>query len=80
LPIALLEQVNLIYRLPPAALGGKKVLKARNKYYLVDAALRNAILLKGEEIFTNPNEMGLIVTGHRGQVSLCCARSRHRDP
>ena len=59
--LALLEQANLIYRLPPAALGGKKVLKARNKYYLVDAALRNAILLKGEEIFTNPDEMGLIV-------------------
>jgi hypothetical protein len=59
--LALLEQANLIYRLPPAALGGKKVLKARNKYYLVDAALRNAILLKGEEIFNNPDEMGLIV-------------------
>lgn len=59
--LALLEQANLIYRLPPAALGGKKVLKARNKYYLVDAALRNAILLKGEVIFTNPDEMGLIV-------------------
>ncbi len=59
--LALLEQANLIYRLPPAALGGKKVLKARNKYYLVDAALRNAILLKGEEIFNNSDEMGLIV-------------------
>lgn len=59
--LTLLEQANLIYRLPPAALGGKKVLKARNKYYLVDAALRNAILLKGEEIFNNPDEMGLIV-------------------
>ncbi|MFQ5661062.1 MAG: ATP-binding protein [Gammaproteobacteria bacterium] len=59
--LSLLEQANLIYRLPPAALGGKKVLKARNKYYLVDAALRNAILLKGEEIFTNADEMGLIV-------------------
>ena len=40
--LALLEQANLIYRLPPAALGGKKILKARNKYYLVDAA-RGAI-------------------------------------
>lgn len=59
--LTLLEQANLIYRLPPAALRGKKILKARNKYYLVDAALRNAILLRGEEIFTNPEEMGLIV-------------------
>ena len=59
--LTLLEQANLVYRLPPSGLGGKKVLKARNKYYLVDAALRNAVLLKGEEIFTNPGEMGTIV-------------------
>ncbi len=59
--LILLEQANLIYRLPPAEIGGKRVLRARNKYYLVDAALRNAVLLKGEEIFTNPDEMGLIV-------------------
>lgn len=59
--LTMLEQANLIYRLPPAALGGKKILKARNKYYLVDAALRNAVLLRGEEILTNPDEMGLIV-------------------
>lgn len=37
------------------------MLKARNKYYLVDAALRNAVLLKGEKIFTSPEEMGTIV-------------------
>jgi len=59
--LALLEQANLIYRLPPAGVSGKRVLKARNKYYLVDAALRNAVLLKGEEILTNPDEMGKIV-------------------
>ncbi|MDX9820129.1 MAG: DUF4143 domain-containing protein, partial [Desulfococcus multivorans] len=44
-----------------SSLGGKKVLKARNKYYLVDAALRNAVLLKGEEILNLPEEMGTIV-------------------
>jgi predicted AAA+ superfamily ATPase len=59
--LTLLEQANLIYRLPPSGLGGKRVLKARNKYYLVDAALRNAVLLRGEEIYTNPEEMGTIV-------------------
>lgn len=58
--LALLEQANLIYRLPPAEVSGKKILKARNKYYLVDAALRNAVLLRGEEILTNPDEMGVI--------------------
>jgi predicted AAA+ superfamily ATPase len=57
----LLEQANLIYRLPPTRLGGKKVLKARQKIYLVDAALRNAVLLKGEDILSNAQEMGTIV-------------------
>ena len=59
--LTLLEQANLIYRLPPSGLGGKRVLKARNKYYLVDAALRNAVLLRGEEIYASAEEMGTIV-------------------
>lgn len=65
--LTLLEQANLIYRLPPAEMTGKKVLRARNKYYLVDAALRNAVLLRGEEILTNTEEMGVIAetTLHR---------------
>ncbi len=56
-----LENANLIYKLPPTGLGGKKVLKAKNKYYVVDAALRNAVLLKGDEVLTNSQEMGMIV-------------------
>lgn len=56
-----LEHAHLLYRLGPAEIGGKKSLKARNKYYLVDAALRNAVLLHGEEIFSRPEEMGKIV-------------------
>jgi len=59
--LQLLEQANLIYRLPPLELGGKKILKAKNRYYLVDAALRNAVLLRGEEVLTLPDEMGTIV-------------------
>lgn len=59
--LAALEQANLIYRLSPWGRGGKKVLKARYKVYLVDAALRNAVLLRGEEVLNNPTEMGLIV-------------------
>jgi predicted AAA+ superfamily ATPase len=57
----LLEQANLVYKLPPFDVGGKKVLKARNKYYLADAALRNAVLLRGEEVLTSSDEMGTIV-------------------
>jgi hypothetical protein len=56
-----LQQANLIYRLPPYGLGGKKVLKARPKIYLVDAALRNAVLLRGEEILKDPDQIGPIV-------------------
>lgn len=56
-----LEQANLIYRLSPDEIGGKKVLKARHKVYLVDAALRNAVLLRGEEILRNSQETGIIV-------------------
>ena len=57
----LLRAANLVYCLPPAAIGGKKVLRARNKYYLVDAALRNAVLLRGEEVLADAAEMGMIV-------------------
>lgn len=59
--LELLRAANLVYCLPPAALGGKKVLRARNKYYLVDAALRNAVLLRGEEVLARADEMGMIV-------------------
>jgi hypothetical protein len=56
-----LAQANLIYRLPPYAVGGKKVLRARYKVYLVDAALRNAVLLRDESILSDAGEMGTIV-------------------
>jgi uncharacterized protein len=59
--LELLEQANLVYKLPPLDMGGKKVLKAKNKYYLADAALRNAVLLRGEEVLTSSDEMGTIV-------------------
>jgi uncharacterized protein len=56
-----LVAANLIYRLRPASITGRKILKARDKVYLVDAALGNAVLLRGEEILGNPQEMGTIV-------------------
>lgn len=59
--ISLLEQANLIYRVAPDAIGGKKILKARYKVYLVDAALRNAVLLRGESVLQDPKQMGDIV-------------------
>jgi hypothetical protein len=59
--LQVLEQAHLVYRLPPLAVGGKRVLKARNKFYLADAALRNAVLLRGKDILSDPDEMGVIV-------------------
>jgi len=56
-----LEQAHLVYRLPPIATGGKEVLKARNKYYLADAALRNAVVMRGREVLNQPAELGLLV-------------------
>lgn len=56
-----LESANLIYRVSPIELGGKTALRAQSKYYLADAALRNAVLLRGEEILLEPEEMGKVI-------------------
>ncbi|RXT03662.1 ATP-binding protein [Ammoniphilus sp. CFH 90114] len=59
--LELLEQANLIYISKPTEIKGKKVLKSRPKIYLADAAIRNAVLMLGEEVLTDPDEMGLII-------------------
>ncbi|GAX89644.1 ATP-binding protein [Effusibacillus lacus] len=59
--IELLEQANLIYISNPLGLSGKKVLKARPKIYLADAALRNAVLLQDDDVLSNPEEMGILI-------------------
>ncbi|WP_373233441.1 ATP-binding protein [Cohnella sp.] len=56
-----LEQANLIYISQPAEQTGKKVLKAKPKIYLADAAIRNAVLMIGEEVLTDSVEMGMII-------------------
>jgi hypothetical protein len=56
-----LQHANLIYRLLPFDREGKKALRVRAKVYLVDAALRNAVLLQGEEILSDDAIMGRIV-------------------
>jgi predicted AAA+ superfamily ATPase len=59
--LELLIQANLIYISNPVEIGGKKLLKARPKVYLADAAIRNAVLLLGNEVLTDPDEMGVLV-------------------
>jgi len=58
--IRYLESANLIYQSWPVNMGGKKVLKARPKIYIADAAIRNAVLMD-DSLLTDPVEMGKIV-------------------
>ncbi len=58
--IGYLENADLILRSYPVEMSGKRVLKARPKIYIADAALRNAVLMQ-EDILTDPVEMGLMV-------------------
>lgn len=58
--IQYLESANLIYQSWPVDMAGKKILKARPKIYIADAAIRNAVLMD-DSILTDPVEMGKIV-------------------
>lgn len=55
-----LESANLIYQSWPVDMSGKKVLKARPKIYIADAAIRNAVLMD-DGIASDPVEMGKVV-------------------
>ncbi len=56
-----LELANLIYTSYPVGITGKKILAARPKVYLADAAIRNAVLLQGEEVLQDAEQMGMLV-------------------
>lgn len=58
--IRFLESANLIYRSWPIDMAGKRVLKARPKIYIADAAIRNAVLMD-DTLLTDPIQMGKIV-------------------
>ena len=58
--IQYMESANLIYRSWPVQLAGKRILKARAKVYIADAAIRNAVLMD-ESLLSNPTELGKIV-------------------
>lgn len=55
-----LRDANLIYMSPPLAATGKKCLKAQNKVYIADAALRNACLMLSNPL-TNSADVGMMV-------------------
>lgn len=58
--IRYLESVNLIYQSWPISMAGKKILKARPKIYIADAAIRNAVLMD-DSLITDPVELGKAV-------------------
>lgn len=58
--IQYLESANLIYQSWPVDMAGKRVLKAKPKIYIADAAIRNAVLMD-DSLLTDPIEMGKIV-------------------
>jgi len=55
-----LECANLIYISTPINTSGKQTLKAKPKIYIVDSAIRNAVLMK-DDILTDSTEMGYVV-------------------
>ena len=55
-----MESANLIYRSYPTSLGGKKVLKAKSKIYIADAAIRNAVLMD-DNLLTDSEQLGITV-------------------
>lgn len=57
--IGFLENSNLIYRSNPINVGSKGALKGRPKIYIADAAIRNAVLMKGD-VLADEKEMGII--------------------
>lgn len=58
--IRFLESANLIYQSWPVDMAGKKVLKAKAKIYIADAAIRNAVLMD-DSIMADPVAMGKVV-------------------
>ena len=56
-----LEDAHLIYRLPSARMAGKQSLKPRQKIYVADPSLRNAVLLRGEGLFSHETEVGALI-------------------
>lgn len=58
--IKYLESSNLIYISESLGINGTKILNRKPKIYVVDSAIRNAVLMK-EDVLSNPTEMGYVV-------------------
>ena len=56
-----LEGAHLIRKIVGVDITGKKVLKGKTKWYVVDSSMRNAVLLKGKDSLQDPTDLGLMV-------------------
>lgn len=56
-----LEGAHLVRSVAGVDITGKKVLKGKTKWYVADASIRNAILLRGEDVFTDTADLGVVV-------------------
>lgn len=56
-----LEDAHLVYRLDPFNLEGKKSLKPRPKIYVADPSMRNAVILRGDGLFSDEKELGHVI-------------------
>ncbi len=76
--IDLLESVHLVFRLPPFGYG-KEVLRARFKYYLSDAAIAPAILMKGKTVIEDAHALSVCVeTAVMAHLSSYCNNNQAR--
>lgn len=57
--ISYLESANLIYISKLVNISSKQVLKEKNKIYISDATIRNAVLMK-DDVTSDPTELGII--------------------
>ena len=57
--ISYLESANLIYISKQVDISSKQILKEKNKIYISDAAIRNAVLMK-DDVTNDPTELGII--------------------
>ena len=58
--IEYMESANLIYRSFPVEMSGKKILKAKAKIYIADAAIRNAVLMD-DNLLLDAEQLGITV-------------------
>ena len=72
-----LTQANLVRRIDPFSIDGKKVFKLPPKYHPADIGVRNAIIGRGDELLRNATECGAAVESIVSSQLWTWYRSQH---